>query len=72
MARVDMRSAKSGSSWNMSTTEGAIETLASFRILCTPRSTCCFHEDHLRAAKGVAFTYAALVHCHHMCLHMVL
>ena len=67
-----MRSANSGSSWNMSTTEGAIETLASFRILCTPSSTCCFHEDHLRAAKGVAFTCAAWIHHHHMCMRMLL
>ena len=56
LASVAIRCAKTVSSWNMSAAEGAMLALASFSILCTPRSTCCLQADHRRAAKGVAFT----------------
>ena len=31
-----------------------------------PTSTCCFHKDHLRAAKGIAFTCAQMPCQHHL------
>ena len=45
----------------------------SINIACRPTCTCYFHEDHLQAAKGVAFTFAQMPCKHHlrMCARMI-